>query len=287
MIVNNNKTLSSIKTIFHPGKIITVLLLSLFAVYIAIPFLWMFATSFRTPMESFRLPPSFFPTSIDLENYRYIFTKVDFFAFIKNSIFVSVMITVLQVTVSSMAAYSFSRLTFPGKNIIFTIFLFALMIPAQVTSIPRFILISKLHLINSHAALILPAMYSTLSIFLIRQHMLTIPKAYDEAAYIDGAGKIWTFTKVILPMAKPSIFVVSVMTFIGSWNDFFNPLIYINTISKMTLPVGLQSLTGLFGTGNQASVIGAVMLSLIPPLLFYIFGQRWLIEGLQMGGIKG
>jgi multiple sugar transport system permease protein len=130
-------------------------------------------------------------------------------------------------------------------------------------------------------------MYSTMAIFLLRQHMLTIPKSYDEAAYIDGAGRVWTFLRIIVPMAKPSIFVVAVMTFISSWNDFFNPLLYINKISMMTLPLGMQSLTGMFGSGNQASVIAAVILSLFPPLIFFIFGQRWLIEGINLGGLKG
>jgi multiple sugar transport system permease protein len=233
------------------------------------------------------MPPALFPTTFDLENYRHIFTRVDFFAFIKNSIYVSVMTTITQIIVCSMAAYAFSRLHFPGKNFIFIMFLVAMMIPGQVTSIPRFIFISRLRLINSFAALILPAMYSTLSVFLIRQHMLTIPLSYDEAAYIDGAGRIWIFIRIILPMAKPSIFVVAVMTFIGSWNDFFNPLLYINRIAKMTLPLGMQNLTNKFGAGNQASVIAAVILSLIPPLIFYIGGQRWLIKGINIGGIKG
>jgi multiple sugar transport system permease protein len=274
----------------RPVKIsscVIVLLLSIFAAYIAIPFLWMIATSLRSPLVSFRMPPSLFPTTFDLENYRHIFVRVNFFAFIKNSIYVSVMITGTQLIVCSMAAYAFSRLRFPGKNSVFIMFLIALMIPAQVTSIPRFIFISRLRLINTYAALILPAMYSTLSIFLLRQHMLTIPRSYDEAAYIDGAGRIWTFIRIILPMAKPSVFVVAVMTFIGSWNDFFNPLLYINKVAMMTLPLGMQSLTGMFGQGNQASVIAAVILSLIPPLLFYVGGQRWLIKGINLGGLKG
>jgi multiple sugar transport system permease protein len=287
MIVNKTGKRFPGKFSVLSGRFLIIFFLAVFAIYIIVPFSWMLAASLRPPMESFRLPPSLFPTQFDISNYREIFTKINFFAFIKNSIFVSVMITLFQVVVCSMAAYSFSRLEFPGKNVIFLLFLSALMIPGQVTSIPRFIFMSKLHLINSHAALILPAVYSTLSIFLVRQHMLTIPVSYDEAAYIDGAGKILIFVRIIVPMAKPSIFVVSVITFIGSWNDFFNPLIYLNRMSKMTLPLGLQHLTGVFNTGNQAAVLGAVILSLVPPLIFYIFGQRWLMEGLQMGGIKG
>jgi multiple sugar transport system permease protein len=275
------------KSRFNPGKIIIILLLSIFSAYIAVPFLWMFSTSLRSPLVSFRLPPALFPTTFDLENYRMIFVKVNFFAFFRNSVFLSVMITISQIIVCSMAAFSFSRLHFPGKNLIFIMFLVAMMIPAQVTNIPRFIFISKLRLINTHAALIIPAMFSALAIFLIRQHMMTIPKSYDEAAVIDGAGKLWIFLRIILPMTKPSIIVVAVMTFIGSWNDYYGPLLYINSMAKMPLPLGLQSITGMFGAGNQASVIAAVMLSLIPPLIFYVAGQRWLIEGINLGGLKG
>jgi multiple sugar transport system permease protein len=259
----------------------------MFFAYFAVPFLWMLSTSLRSPLASFRLPPALFPTSFDTENYRMIFAKVDFLMFFQNSIIISVVTTTVQIVVCSMAAYAFSRLNFPGKNLVFIMFLIAMMIPTQVTSIPRFIFMSKLRLINTLTALIIPAIYSTLSIFLIRQHMMTIPKSYDEAAYMDGAGKVWTYFRIIVPMSKPSIVVVAVMTFISTWNDFFNPLLYINTITKMPVPLGLQQLTGMFGAGNQASVIAAVMLSLIPPLLFYIVGQRWLLEGISLGGLKG
>ena len=272
---------------FRPGVFITILI-SLFCVYIAIPFMWMFSTSIRSPLLSFRMPPAIFPTMFDLENYRMIFIKVpNFMMFVTNSIKLSVSITALQLIVCSMAAYAFSRLRFPGRNLLFVMFLVALMIPAQVTNIPRFIFISRLKLINTHESLIIPAMYSTMAIFLIRQHMMTIPKSYDEAAYMDGASKIWTFLRVIVPMAKPSMIVISVMTFIATWNDYSGPLIYINSMSKMPLPLGLQSITGMFGSGNQASVIAAVILSLIPPLIFYIVGQRAMIDGIQLGGLKG
>jgi multiple sugar transport system permease protein len=247
----------------------------------------MLATSLRSPLVSFRLPPAIIPTTFDISNYKLLFEKVRYLAFFQNSVYVSVMTTIIQAFVCTMAAYAFSRLNFPGKNMIFILFLTAMMIPVQVTTIPRFIFMSKLRLINTHMALILPALYSALGIFLLRQHMLTIPKSYDEAAYIDGAGRIWTFAKIIVPMSKPSIVVIAVMTFINTWNDFFNPLIYINSRAKMTIPLGITQITGSFNSGNQGAVIAAVMLSLIPPLLFYIIGQRWLMRGIAIGGIKG
>ncbi|MDR2759018.1 MAG: carbohydrate ABC transporter permease [Spirochaetaceae bacterium] len=275
------------KTHFNPFRVLVILLLTIFAIFFCLPFFWMLATSLRSPLVSFRLPPAIIPTAFDISNYKLLFEKVRYLAFFQNSVYVSVMTTVFQVLVCTMAAYAFSRLNFPGKNMIFILFLTAMMIPAQVTTIPRFIFMSKLRLINTHMALILPALYSALGIFLLRQHMLTIPKSYDEAAYMDGAGKIWTFAMIIVPMSKPSIVVIAVMTFINTWNDFFNPLIYINSRAKMTIPLGITQITGSFNSGNQGAVIAAIMLSLIPPLLFYILGQRWLMKGISIGGIKG
>lgn len=268
-------------------KTIIFLLLLMFAIFIAVPFMWMFSTSLRMPKTSFRLPPKIFPTEFNLDSYRTIFEKVDFLAFFVNSIKVAVLTTGLQLIVCSMAAYAFSRIEFPGKNIIFMCFLGAMMIPAQVTNIPQFIFMSKLRLINTHTALILPSMFSPLAIFLIRTYMSSIPKSMDEAAYIDGAGRFWTYIRVILPMSKPSLMVVGVLTFISSWNDFYRPLIFINDTIKMTLPLGLTALRGMLGTGNQSSVLAGVVLSMIAPLLFYIFGQRYLVEGANVGGLKG
>lgn len=267
-------------------KAIIVVLLAVFCAFMLIPLLWMISTSLRSPLEAFTLPPAIIPTTFDLANYREVFNKVDFFAFIKNSLIVSVSATALQLLASSMAAFAFSRLRFPGRNVVFMMFLAALMIPGQVLSIPRFIIMSKAGLINNLLALILPAVFSAMSIFLLRQFMLTIPRSYDEAAYMDGATRVQCYGRIIVPMTKPAMMVMAMQTFVATWNDFYGPLIYINSVEKMTLPLGLTQLNGVLGTGNKAAVIAGVVLSLIPPLLFYCFGQRYLIEGISIGGLK-
>ena len=267
-------------------KAIIVVLLAVFCAFMLIPLLWMVSTSLRSPLEAFTLPPAIIPTTFDLANYREVFNKVDFFAFIKNSLIVSVSATALQLLASSMAAFAFSRLRFPGRNVVFMMFLAALMIPGQVLSIPRFIIMSKAELINNLLALILPAIFSAMSIFLLRQFMLTIPRSYDEAAYMDGATRVQCYGRIIVPMTKPAMMVMAMQTFVATWNDFYGPLIYINSVEKMTLPLGLTQLNGVLGTGNKAAVIAGVVLSLIPPLLFYCFGQRYLIEGISIGGLK-
>jgi multiple sugar transport system permease protein len=250
------------------------------------PFLWIVSTSLRLPKDSFSLPPAIFPTTFNLSNYSEVFQQVPFAAFIANSLKISLIIVIGHIFISSMAAFAFSRISFPGRNMIFIVFLAGLMIPGQVTIIPQFILISKLNLVDTHWALILPALINPLGIFLIRQMMMTISSTYDEAAYMDGASRMWVFLKVTLPMVFPAVAVTSVMTFISNWNDFFRPLIFLNTFEKMTLPVGMTVLNGIFGSGNLSAIMAGVTLSLIVPLLFYIFGQKYLVEGITAGGLK-
>lgn len=266
---------------------ITHILLILFSAFIMLPFMWIISTSLRQAKDSFSLPPAFFPTTFEFSNYMEVFQEVPFLAFITNSIKVSGIIVIGHIFISSMAAYAFSRIKFPGRNLLFVIFLSGLMIPGQVTIISQFILMSKLNLVDTHSALILPALINPLGIFLIRQMMMTISDSYEEAAFMDGANRFWVFIKVILPMSMPAVAVTSVMTFILHWNDFFRPLIFLNSYEKMTLPLGMTVLTGAFGQGNLSAILAAVTLSLIAPLLIYIFGQRYLIEGISLGGLKG
>ncbi|MGB9622199.1 MAG: carbohydrate ABC transporter permease [Brevinematia bacterium] len=255
-------------------------------IFMLMPFFWIFSTSLREPKDSFKLPPSFFPTSFKISNYKRVFIDVPFLNFIINSLKVSGSITILQLIICSLASFAFARLDFRGKNIIFMFILSGLMIPAQSTIIPVFLLIRYLGLTDTHWALILPGLISPLGIFLMRQFMLTIPKSYDEAAYIDGATKFDIYLRVILPMSKPSVIVVALMTFISSWNDFFRPLIFLNTYGKMTLPLGLTVLQGYMGTGNLSVILAGITLSLIPALLLYIFAQDYLMRGMILSGLK-
>jgi multiple sugar transport system permease protein len=254
------------------------LLLSLTAFMIA-PFLWIFSTSLRLPKDSFS-------TIFHWDNYGEVFEAVPFLAFIVNSLKIALLVVVGHIFISSMAAFAFSRIKFPGRDVIFLIFLSGLMIPSQVTIIPQFIFLSQMGFVDSHWAIILPALINPLGIFLIRQMMMTIPYSYDEAAYMDGANRAWVFLKVILPMSFPAVSVTSVLLFIANWNDFFRPLIFLNTYEKMTLPLGMTVLSGEFGQGNLSAILAGVTLSLIPPLLLYIFGQKYLVEGITVGGLK-
>lgn len=253
-----------------------------------LPILWVVATSFKIPADAFKLPPSFIPTPPFMwSNYGEVFTAFPFFKFIWNSFVIAGCAVAGQVFSSSMTAYALSRIEFKGKSLIFLFILAGLMVPAQVTIIPLFILMSKLRLVDTRLSLILSNLVYPLGVFLLRQYMLTIPASYDEAAYIDGAGRFTVFRKIILPMVKPAIIVVAVSHFLVVWNDFFKPLIFITSYDKMTLPLGLFTLKGYMGNGSISVILAGVVVSIIPPTLIFVFGQRYLVEGARIGGIKG
>ena len=252
-----------------------------------LPFAWMFSTSWRLARDSFSLPPQWLPTAWRTENYREVLDNIPFVAFVVNSLKVAVLITVGQLVTCSLAAYAFGRLRFPGRDLLFLVFLSQLMVPQQVTIIPVFILIRVLGLLDTHWALIIPALVSAFGTFLLRQFFLTIPQELEEAARVDGAGYVRTFLQIILPLAGPGLSTLAIFTFNFYWNEFFRPLLFINTWDRMTLPLGLTIMKGYLGVGNVAAIMAGVSMGILPVLLVFLFAQRYLIEGVTLTGIKG
>ena len=267
-------------------QLLLILVLSFLCIISMLPFCWSASTSLRFQADSFKMPPSFFPTRFHYANYIAVFTKFPFLRFITNSLYVSFMVMLLCLIVTTMAAYSFARINFRGKNIIFMIFMAGLMIPYSATMISVYIIMSKLKLVGSLWALILPATISPLHIFLVRQFMMTIPMSYEEAAEIDGAGRLVIYFRIMVPMSKPVMMLAALQVFIGSWNNFIAPLIYLSEWNKMTLPIGLRLLRGYMGTGNISEILAGITVSLVMPILIYAFGQRYLIEGIALTGVK-
>lgn len=265
-------------------------LLHLFLVGLSIvmllPFCWIISTSLRTPRESFRLPPDFLPTDFHYENYIEVFTKFPFAQFMLNSIFVAAMVVVMNIVVTTMAGYAFARINFKGRNVLFLVFLAGMMIPSQATMIPVYIIMSKIHLVGSLWALIWPALINPMSIFFVRQYMMTIPGSYEEAAYIDGANRFTIYAKIIFPMSKSVIIMTTLLCFLGSWNNFMGPLIYLSEWEQMTLPVGLKVLSGFMGTGSISVILAGVAVSLVIPTLLYAVGQKYILQGTALSGLK-
>ncbi len=275
------------KGLLDPGRIVTLLLLIAAAVIMLAPLVFTLATSLRTPAESFSLPPKWIPTSPDWSNYKDVFTTIPMRTYFWNSTIVTLSIVIGQMITSALAGYAFARLDFPGRTVIFWLILATLMIPLQATIIPVFVLISKAGLSDTLASLILPALASAFGTFLMRQYFLQIPKEFEEAAIIDGASQWQVFWAIYLPLAKGGLAVLAVLTFNGYWNEFLRPLIFLKTVDNFTLPIGLVNLQGYMGTGSVSVVLAGVVISLLPVLIVYMIGQRYLVEGLMVGGLKG
>jgi multiple sugar transport system permease protein len=252
------------------------------------PFFWVLSNSFLLENNALTLPPKWLPIPFTLANYHQLFTLIPFGLMAFNSLKIASIVTIGVLATSSLAAYALARLNFPGRNVIFILFLSALMVPIQVTAIPTFILIRTLGLLDTHEAVYLPALINVLGIFLLRQFFLGIPREVEEAARLEGAGHLRILLQIILPMSKPALASLAIFVFLMTWNDFFWPNLFLSTPDKMTLPVGLVSLQSPYGGGAPPTVIfAAISLILVPALLVFSFAQRFITESLASSGLKG
>ena len=273
-----------IKKVFF--RVIHYAIMVMITVLMLMPIGWMLGTSMRQSKESFVLPPSFWPTQFNLDNFKQVFHAIPILKFAWNSLFITFLAAAFMVLFTSMAAYAFARINFKGKNILFIFMLAGLMIPVQSIIVPVFLIIRKLNLIDTKWALIVTSIYYPLGLLMLRQFMMTIPKSYDEAAVCDGAGTLTIFFRVILPMSKSTIMVAFVMHFVSVWNNFFSAMIFLNSTAKMTLPLGITVLNTTDGNSNMPLMTSAVLLTLIPPMIIYIFGQKYLMQGNMISGVK-
>lgn len=265
---------------------ISQILLTLVLLLFLMPFIWMLATALKPGNEVFSSPPTLFGSEIRWENFADAWTFVPFGRFMLNGIIVSVLGTVLVCATSVFAAYSFARMNFRGRGLLFAVYLVTLLVPQEVVVIPMFILMQELGWQNSYQALILPWAFTAFGTFLLRQFFLTVPRELEEAAIVDGAGRMRTLLSIIVPVAKPAIAVLAVFTFINYWNSFLWPLIIISTQDMATVPIGLNSFLGQ--QGNQWQLLmAASTISMIPTALIVIFLQRHLVKGIALSGLGG
>jgi multiple sugar transport system permease protein len=256
------------------------------ALFMLAPFIWMISTSLKSAGTVFEYPPTWIPDPPRWDNYRRVFEVLPFARFFLNSLFVASAVTVLQLVTSSMAAYAFARLRFPGRDALFLGYLGTLMIPGQVVIIPNFILLRYLGWIDTYQALILPAAFSAFGTFLLRQYFLTIPGELEDAAVVDGASYFQIYTRVILPLSGPALSALAIFTFLFNWNSFLYPLVVTNSTQMSTLTVGLNTLQGQYNTAWTLLMAGSVI-ALLPVLVVFIFAQRYFIKGITMTGIGG
>jgi multiple sugar transport system permease protein len=260
--------------------------LTIAAIIVVAPVLWTVSTSLRSPADSFSLPPQWFPVQPQWDNYGAVFTTIPYGAYVLNSAIVCAAVVLGQLFTATLAGYAFGRFTFPGKNVLFLVVMATLMIPLQATIIPVFVLISKMHLNDTLWSLILPSWATAFGTFLMRQYFMGLPNDFEEAAVIDGANQLQVFGRVYLPLAAPGMAILSILTFNGTWNDFYRPLIFLTNQQNYTVPLGIESLFGYLSSGSISHVLAGVVLSVAIVLGIYLLGQRYLIEGLTMGGVK-
>jgi multiple sugar transport system permease protein len=260
-------------------------------ILMVIPFIWMFTVSVGRVSDMFVVPPHWIPVKFQLTSYFRVFKETEFPKWFLNSLQIASSITIGRLFVCSTAAYAFSRLRFPGRDILFFVMLSALMVPTQVTIIPVFIIMRYLKLIDNPLALILPGLISPFGVFLLRQFFMTIPTDLEDSAKIDGANPLLIYWKVILPLGGGALATLAILTFNTYWNDFFVPLIFLNSGEKLTLPLGIGTMIGRFSSGSglgsdPSGIVAVVTMSIIPVLIIFLFAQRYLIESITMTGIK-
>jgi multiple sugar transport system permease protein len=260
--------------------------LSAGAVVMLVPFVWMVSTSLKTSAAIFVYPPEWVPDPVVWKNYVDVVHIMPFLRYLLNTVFVSGSVTVLQLLVSSLAAYAFARLRFPGRDKLFLAYLATLMVPGQVTLIPNFLIVKYLGWIDTYQALIIPQIFSAFGTFLLRQFFLTIPRELEDAARIDGASALGFFRKILLPLSGPALATLGVFTFTAQWNNFLWPLIVINDAEMRTLTVGLRALVGQFTVQYQLLMAGTVI-SLVPMVVVFLLAQRYFVRGIALTGLGG
>lgn len=276
----------------HPGRTVQQLglyvLLTVIALLIILPLLWMLSTSFKPKSEWFLPQIYWVPRTFTLDNYQKILDNptLPIARWFVNSLFVSSMTTLLILIIDSAAAYAYARMQFPGKRLLYGLLLATLFLPGMMFLVPNFLTVANLGLLNSYAGVIIPGLAGVFGVFFMRQFFESLPRELEEAAYIDGATRLQTFLYIALPLSKPALATLGIITFLGSWNDFLWPLLILRDRELLTLPPGLRTLQGAYTSEYGQMMAGAVITS-IPVLLLYVVLQRYVVESVQTAGLKG
>ncbi len=267
-------------------RVLLYIVLILIAVIMVVPFLWMLSTSLKTQYDAVKIPPVWIPDPPQWENYVKLFTEQPMFQFMLNTIKIVFFVVLGQLFFSSLAAYSFARISFKGRNVVFFFFIATLMVPGQVTMIPTYLMFAKAGLTDNHLALILPAFFSAFGVFLLRQFFMSLPRELEEAAEIDGCNPFMTYWRIMLPLVVPAMLTLGVFTLMNTWNDYMGPLIYLSSPEKYTMTLGIAYFKGVYTTQWNLVMAGSIV-SVVPILIAYLCAQKYFIEGIAFSGVKG
>lgn len=270
------------------SKYIFTLIMCIVTFAILIPILWMISTSLKVQGDVFKFPIEWIPKTFNISNYFSLFTEqYPFHRFFLNSLIITSACVIGNLITSSLAAYGFARLDFKGRDLIFLFYLGTLMIPFHVLMVPRFLLFKTLGIYNTYWALILPGIFNVLGVFLLKQFFMSVPFELSQSAKIDGANEFETYSRIILPLAKPGLTSLAILTFVWRWNDYEAPLIFLTKRELYTVPLGLTLFIDESGVQIIPLIMAAAFLSILPILLIFLLGQKFFISGIIAGSIKG
>lgn len=262
--------------------------LILFSMFFILPWLWMISTSLKNPSELAIWPPIWIPNPVRWDNYFQAFQTAQLGQFFLNTLYIAIPTVIGAVISNSIAAYGFARVKWPGRDIVFGIVLGTMILPGFVTFIPLYIIFHRLGWINTYLPLIVPGFLANpFFIFLLRQFFMGLPVELSDAARVDGCSEFGIFWRIILPLARPALAVVALFQFIGSWNDYFGPLIYLSDKALYTISLGIANMQSTYGFMNFAWIMAATVMSVIPIVILFFFAQRTFIEGIALTGLKG
>ncbi|THF85316.1 carbohydrate ABC transporter permease [Deinococcus sp. KSM4-11] len=265
-------------------------LLILVSLPFLLPLLWLLLSAFKTSAAIFSSPFDLRPAHLSAVNFRQVFHDYPFARQYFNSVYIAALVVPLTMGLSALAGYAFVRLRFPGRDAVFILTLVAMMVPSELTAVPQFVAFSRLGITNSHLPVIITQIFSAtgaLAVFLMRQHFITLPPELDDAGRVDGLGTLGVFRYIMLPLSRPALATVAIFAVLNSWNDYFNPLIYLSRENLLTLPLALQRFTDPLGGVYWNLTLAAGVLVALPVLLTFLLAQRQFIESLAASGTKG
>mgnify|MGYP002091630077 CR=1 FL=1 len=252
-----------------------------------LPFLWMLSSSFKLNKDVFGFPIQWIPKNPRWQNYVDIWTQIPLLTFVKNTVKITVVVTLLQLFTSSFAAYAFAKMQFKGKNVLFLGYIATIAVPWQAYMVPQFMMMSSWHLNNTHLAIMCLQAFSAFGVFLMKQFYEGVPSELCEAARIDGSSEFGTFNRIVLPMIKPALAVQAIFTFVGAWNNYFTPALILNSANKKTLPILIAQLRSAdFLKFDMGQVYMMIALSILPVIIVYLFLSKFIIAGVAVGGGK-
>ena len=272
---------------FKPSRIILYLALILLALICLVPFAWMLSASLKLDKDVFAFPIQWIPQNPRFQNYADIWSQIPLGKFIFNTTKITVIVTLLQLLTSSFAAYAFAKLNFKGKNALFVSYVCTIAVPWQAYMVPQFIMMrNTFHLNDTHLAIICLQAFSAFGVFLMRQFYMDVPDELCEAARIDGMNEYQIWAKIMLPLSKPALATLTIFTFVGTWNDFLGPLIYLTTTEKKTIQIGLRMFISQYSS-EYGLIFAASVVVLIPVLVVFLLLQKYFVQGIATSGLKG